>query len=163
MSTKNLWQQATITFEENTDMTTLNKLNSYFVLKDLVRVHPCTMSNEDVRKKSQFSLKLTNLPLDTNGRHLISIGNAIEAIAWVIPKSRTNYCNLQYAIFYFKPQESMDAAKNGETFYLDRKKLIWTDPNSKLCFICQTPGYQSQNCYKKKSSSGDYQIQQLYQ
>jgi hypothetical protein len=122
MSTKNLWQQATITFEENTDMTTLNKLNSYFVLKDLVRVHPCTMSNEDVRKKSQFSLKLTNLPLDTNGRHLISIGNAIDAIAWVIPKSRANYRNLQYAIFYFKDKVTMDVAKTGDSFYLDRKR-----------------------------------------
>ncbi|CAG8732053.1 12635_t:CDS:1, partial [Funneliformis caledonium] len=129
-------------------MTTLNKLNSYFVLKDLIRVHPYTISVEDVRKKSEFSLMLTNLPLDTNGRYLISIGNAIEVIVWIISKSCANYRNLQYTIFYFKTKESMEAAKNGETYFLDKKRLIWTDPNAKLCFTCQVLGHQSQN-YRK--------------
>src|SRR4051794_14376631 len=107
-------------------MNTLNKLNSYFILKDLIRVHPCTMFNEDIRKKSQFSLKLINLSLDTNRCYLILISNAIEAIAWIIFKSHANYCNLQYTIFYFKIKESIDTAKNGKTFYFDRKKLILT-------------------------------------
>ncbi|CAG8744662.1 9060_t:CDS:1, partial [Funneliformis caledonium] len=138
-----------------TDMTTLNKLNSYFVLKDLIRIHPCIMSVEDVRKKSEFSLKLTNLSLDTNGRHLISIGNVIKAIAWIIPKSRANYRNLQYAIFYFKTKESIEAVKNGETYFLDRKRLIWTDPNAKLCFTCQVSGHQSQNYHKNRSALQD--------
>ncbi|CAG8482752.1 13655_t:CDS:2 [Funneliformis caledonium] len=38
------------------------------------------MSNKDVRKKSQFSFKFTNLLLDTNGQHFILIGNAVKAI-----------------------------------------------------------------------------------
>ncbi|CAG8771212.1 17724_t:CDS:2, partial [Funneliformis caledonium] len=79
---------------------------------------------EDIRKKSEFSLKLTNLLLDTNGRYLISI-------------------------------ESMEVAKNGETYFLDRKRLIWTDPNVKLCFNCQVPGHQSQNCRKNHSAPQD--------
>ena len=67
MTTKNLWQQATVTYDDTTDMTQFDIIDSYFVLKDLVRIHKCTLTNEEVRAKSKFSLKLTNLPIDTNG------------------------------------------------------------------------------------------------
>ncbi|CAG8763038.1 10838_t:CDS:1, partial [Funneliformis caledonium] len=46
-------------------------------------------------------------------------------------------------------------AKNGETYFLDRKRLIWTDPNIKLYFNCQVPSYQSQNYRKNRSALQD--------
>jgi len=107
-------------------------------------------------------LKLTNLPKDTNGHQLIPISKATKAIAFVIPKSKSNYRNLQYALFYFKNEQDLDAAKNGDTIYLDRKRLIWTDPNSKLCFICFVPGHQSDNCRKARKTPKDQQMQTLY-
>ena len=155
MTTKNLWQQATITYAEGTDMTQLDNVNGYFVLKDMVRVHRCTLSNDQVREKSKYSLKLTNLPKDTNGRHLIPIGRAINALTFVIPKSRSNYRNLQYAVFYFRSKEDLESAQNGDTLALDKKRLIWTDPNSKLCFICSVHRHKSDNCRKVRFNPKD--------
>ena len=163
MTTKNLWQQATITFSEGTDMTELDNVNGYFVLKDMVRVHRCTLPNDKVWEKSKYSLKLTNLPIDTNGRHLIPIGHAVNALTFIIPKSRSNYRNLQYAVFYFRSQEDLDSAQNGDTLVLDGKRLIWTDPSSKLCFICSVPGHRSNNCRKARIIPKDHQTQNLYQ
>ena len=155
MTTKNLWQQATITYDDNTNMDQFNPIDSYFVLKDLVRIHRCTLSPDEIRLKSKFSLKLTNLPIDTNGRHLISIGRAVNAMAWVIPKAKSNYRNLQYAVFYFKKQEDIDLVKEYDTLYLDQKKLIWTEPNTKLCYICSVPGHQSYNCHRNRRAPND--------
>jgi hypothetical protein len=67
MITKNLWQQATISFAEGTDMSIFNKIKGQFILKDLVRVHPCSASTEEIQLHSKFTLKLTNLPKDTSG------------------------------------------------------------------------------------------------
>ena len=36
MTTKNLWQQATVTYDKDTDLSQLNNVNGYFVLKDMV-------------------------------------------------------------------------------------------------------------------------------
>ena len=163
MTTKNLWQQATVTYDDTTDMSKLDNIDSYFVLKDLVRIHRCTLTNDAIRAKSKFSLKLTNLPIDTNGRQLINIGRTVNAMAWVIPKAKSNYRNLQYAVFYFKTQERLDFVKECDTFYLDQKKLIWTDPNTKLCYICSVPGHQSYNCRRNRKAPKDRQMQNLYQ
>src|SRR5215216_6008892 len=163
MTTKNLWQQATLTFEEGTDMSQLDQVHGYFVLKDMVRVHRCTLENVAIREKSKFSLKLTNLPKDTNGRQLIPIAKAVNATAFVIPKSKATYRNLQYAVFYFKNDDDRQATMSGDTIFLDRKRLIWTDPASKLCFICSVPGHRSDNCRKARQTPKDRQTQNLYQ
>jgi hypothetical protein len=88
MNTKNLWQQATITYETGTDMTPFDHIEGYFVLKDMVRLHRCNLKYDDIRQKSKFSMKLTNLPIDTTSRELIPIGKAINAMAWIVPKSK---------------------------------------------------------------------------
>ena len=163
MTTKNLWQQATVTYDDTTNMQQFDNLDSYFVLKDLVRIHRCNLTNDAIRAKSKFSLKLTNLPIDTNGRQLINIGRTVDAIAWVIPKAKSNYRNLQYAVFYFKSQECLDSVKKCDTFFLDQKKLIWTEPNTKLCYICSVPGHQSHNCHRNRRTPKDRQTQNLYQ
>ena len=124
MTTKNLWQQATVTFEDGTNMTQFDHQCGYFILKDFVRTHRCTLDNALIRERLRYSLKLTNLPLDTNGRHLVHIAKAVNAIAYVIPKSKANYRNLQYAVFYFKNQVDLDSAQKGDTIYLNRKRLV---------------------------------------
>ena len=48
MNTKNLWQQATITYEAGTNMTPFDMIEGYFVLKDMVRLHHCTLKFEDI-------------------------------------------------------------------------------------------------------------------
>ena len=41
--TKNLWQQATISFADDTDMAVFKDIKGQFILKDLVRVHPALL------------------------------------------------------------------------------------------------------------------------
>ena len=80
MITKNLWQQATISFAEGTNITVFDNIKGQFILKDLVHVHPCSATTEAVQLRSKFALKLTNLPKDTSGRELKPIAKAVNAM-----------------------------------------------------------------------------------
>src|SRR5215208_839743 len=101
METKNMWQQDTITFAENTDFKKLAACHGIFVLNDMVRVHRCDLPKKDILAKSKFSAKLAGLPRFTTGKQLLDIGHMVNALAWVTPKARFNYRNLQHVFFYF--------------------------------------------------------------
>ena len=163
MITKNLWQQATISYDEGTDMTVFKDIKGQFILKDLVRVHPCSATTEEIQLRSKFALKLTNLPKDTSGQELETIAKAVNAMTWVVPKARSNYRNLQYAFVHFASEEDLFAAVNGDQIVLDNKRLIWTQPDTKLCAHCAAPGHDSRSCRKKRAAPQDRQTQNLYQ
>jgi hypothetical protein len=48
METKNMWQQATITYAPNMNFIDLKKCNGVFVLNDMVRVHMCNLSGKEI-------------------------------------------------------------------------------------------------------------------
>ncbi|CAI2198028.1 12379_t:CDS:2, partial [Funneliformis geosporum] len=86
MEMKNMWQQATITFAENTDFKKLAACHSIFVLNDMVRVHGCDLPKKDILAKSKFLAKLAGLPRFTTGKQLLDIEHMVNAMAWIIPK-----------------------------------------------------------------------------
>ncbi|CAI2198899.1 456_t:CDS:1, partial [Funneliformis geosporum] len=86
METKNLWQQATITYSNNTDFNSLKNKHGVFVLNDIVRCHMCDLSRGDILARSKFSVKLAGLPRFTNGKQLADISHMVNAISWIIPK-----------------------------------------------------------------------------
>src|SRR3954452_15141944 len=144
-------------------MTVFNNIKGHFILKDFVRIHLCSATSEEVQLRSKFALKLTNLPKDTSGRELEPIAKAVNAMTWVIPKARSNYRNLQYAFVHFNSEEDLSAALNGDQIKLDDKKLIWTQPDTKLCAHCAAPGHDFRSCRKKRAAPQDRQTQNLYQ
>src|SRR4051794_29384717 len=108
-------------------------IKGQFILKDLVRVFPCSATTEEIQLHSKFALKLTNLPKNTTGCELEPIAKAINMMTWVIPKACSNYRNLQYAFVHFESEQDLFAAVNGDQIVLDDKRLIWTQPDTKLC------------------------------
>ena len=48
METKNLWQQATITYDNNANFTELKKGHGVFILNDMVRFHMCDLTRDQV-------------------------------------------------------------------------------------------------------------------
>ena len=81
----------------------------------------------------------------------------------MIPKARSNYRNLQYAFVHFESEKDLLAAVNGDQIMLDDKRLVWTQPDTKLCALCAAPGHDSHSCRKKRAAPQDRQTQNLYQ
>ncbi|CAI2196197.1 6058_t:CDS:2, partial [Funneliformis geosporum] len=80
--TKNMWQQATITFAEDTNFIELKNCHGFFVLNDMVRVHMCDQSCAEILARSKFSAKLASLPRYMTGRQLEEIGKMVDATVW---------------------------------------------------------------------------------
>ncbi|CAI2198508.1 16409_t:CDS:1, partial [Funneliformis geosporum] len=62
MDTKNLWQQATITYSADSNFDNIKKGHRLFVLNDMVKYHMCDLPKKDILAKSKFSAKLVGLP-----------------------------------------------------------------------------------------------------
>jgi hypothetical protein len=163
METINMWQQATITYAPNTNFVDLKKCNGVFVLNDMVRIHMCNLSGKEIREKSKYSAKLAGLPRNTTGKQLIDIAKMVHATAWVIPKARSNYHNLQHAFFYFESNDDVEAAISNENLTIDGKHVIWTSSNTKLCAICSSPNHKASDCPKRRKRPADRNMQNLYQ
>src|SRR5215216_2757391 len=123
----------------------------------------CNLSGKEIREKSKFSAKLAGLPRNTTGKQLIDMAHMVNATSWIIPKARSNYHNLQHAFFYFETADDVDAALSNENLTIDEKHVIWTKSNTKLCAICSSPHHKASDCPKRRKSSADRNMQNLYQ
>jgi hypothetical protein len=101
METCNLWQRATLTFDDKAKFDLLYATDGLLIINDSVRIHMCDMNRKEIQDRSKFSKKLTNLPRGTTARDLLEIGKMLDATAWIVPKARSNYNYLQHAYFYF--------------------------------------------------------------
>ncbi|CAI2186275.1 1380_t:CDS:1 [Funneliformis geosporum] len=68
IDTKNLWQQATITYSPDSNFDNIKKRHGLFVLNNMVRYHMCDLPKKDILAKSKFSAKLAGLPRFTTGK-----------------------------------------------------------------------------------------------
>jgi hypothetical protein len=156
--TKNMWQQATITYDTNTDFKELRKKFGTFILNDMVRFHMCDLPGKDVLARSKFSAKLAGLPRFTTAMQLFDIGRMINATSWIIPRARSNYQHLQHAFFYFKTADDLEAALSNENLTLDKKHVTWTLTNAKLCAICSAPNHKATDCPHRRKAPSDRSV-----
>ncbi|CAI2188285.1 2671_t:CDS:2 [Funneliformis geosporum] len=87
-------QQTTEPPEPNANFKGLKACYDLFILNDIVGVQMCDQSRSDILVCSKFSAKLASLPRFITGKQLEEIGRMVDAIAWIIPKARSNYHNL---------------------------------------------------------------------
>ena len=87
----------------------------------------------------------------------------LNATAWIIPRARSNYQNLQHAFFYFHSADDVEAALSNENLTIDKKHVTWTRTDAKLCAICSAPNHQANSCPRKCRNPSDRSVQQLYQ
>src|SRR5215204_3520973 len=155
METRNLWQWATITFDNKANFTELDKGDGIFLLNDMIRFHRSNALRTAIQDKSKHSIKITNLPRNTTSRDLMDIGRMSEATAWIVPRARSNYNYLQHAYFYFASAEKCETAKNITDFTLNGKKVEWTDSKHKLCAICSSAHHNAMTCPKCRQTPKD--------
>ena len=163
METKNLWQQATITYDSDANFTELKKGYGVFILNDMVRFHMCDLSKDQILERSKFSAKLTCLPRYTTGKDLSELGVMTNATTWIIPKARSNYNNLQHAFFYFASADDHEAAISNNNLTINGKHVEWTSNKTQLCAICSSPHHKIKDCPKKRRTPNDRNTQNLYQ
>ncbi|CAG8660745.1 6663_t:CDS:1, partial [Funneliformis caledonium] len=116
----------------------------------------------EIQARSAFSAKLTNLPQNITPRDLYDIRNMVAASAWIIPRAHSNYNYLQHTFFYFSNKEDIQAALDIKNLTLNNKKLEWTDPKAKLCAICSLTHHNASTCPRRRQSSKDRNMQNLY-
>src|SRR3954447_2154001 len=87
----------------------------------------------------------------------------VNATAWIIPKARSNYHNLQHAFFYFATAEDHEAAISNNNLTIDGKHVEWTGSKVQLCAICSSSHYKIKDCPKKRRTPKDRNMQNLYQ
>jgi len=163
MDTKNLWQQATITYSADSNFDKIKKGHGLFILNDMVRYHMCDLPKKEILDKSKFSAKLAGLPRFTTGKQLVEIGHMLNATAWIIPRARSNYLPLQHAYFYFPSADDAEAALSNDNLTIDNKHVTWTKSNAKLCAICSSPHHKASACPRKRKTPDNRSVQKLYQ
>src|SRR5215216_4511020 len=152
MDTKNLWQQATITYSADSNFDKIKKGHGLFILNDMVRYHMCDLPKKEILDKSKFSAKLAGLPRFTTGKQLVEIGHMLNATTWIIPCARSNYLPLQHAYFYFPSADDVEAAISNDNLTIDNKHVTWTKSNTKLCAICSSYTIKQVNVLEKGKS-----------
>ena len=87
MKTQNLWQCATITFEDSNIKDTLVKTRSILIKGDAVRINDAEWSLDQMKQRHNIAAKLINLPPGTRAWDLKHILEQIKACTCYIPRT----------------------------------------------------------------------------
>ena len=109
MFTRDLWQQAYITYEDPKSIDLFHTQWSRFIYNDCVRVYLTCLTPKQVKQRNHFRIRLTNLPFNTSAIDLQDITLATKAKALYIPRSN-NYKPRPFVVFYFKTEADLNNA-----------------------------------------------------
>src|ERR1043165_4627565 len=83
------YMKATVFFERKEAVESLRNTWSINYLKDLVRIEPAQMSNEEREIREAYVMKLTNLPFRVTAYDLKTIIEAVKAKTCLLPRTST--------------------------------------------------------------------------
>jgi hypothetical protein len=149
MQTIGMWQSANIEYINQEDYDKLKENWAIPFRADLIRIFPFLNTNEIKLERSQFSLKLNNLPPGTTGYDLKEIIQNTHAQTCYIPRNR-NYSRKRFAILSFKTSEAKDGAQDTHVT-LGNTTLDWHETTTKLCAICASAIHHTKDCNIKAS------------
>jgi hypothetical protein len=150
MVTKGLYQQAYITFADQTAATHFtSQAWSTFIYQDAVRVLPLSLTKEERELRQQFCFKLAGIPRNTSARDLLNYLKSINAKTCFIPRNANNYNKLNYAYINFTSDE--DLVKASETHHSFKgSPLYWVPADQQTCNFCGSPDHFAKGCNAKK-------------
>jgi hypothetical protein len=151
MQTIGMWQSANIEYTDQEDYDKLKETWAIPFRADLIRIFPFLNTNEINVERSQFSLKLNNLPPGTTGFDLKEIIQSTHAQTCYIPRNR-NYSRKRFAILSFKTIEAKDRAQDTHVT-LGNTTLDWFETTTKLCAICASATHHTKDCDIKASQA----------
>ncbi|GBB95393.1 hypothetical protein RclHR1_25250001 [Rhizophagus clarus] len=150
-----MYQTAYITFKDKAALNYFTNNWSCHVSKDIVRVLPIKMSQEDRKQRKRFSLRLSGLYYNTTGYDLQPVLDKCRDKSCFIPALIRNgkYCKSRYAYVEFATEEDMQAAldmtiefKKGN---MNPRKLFWSKEDARICNICGSPNHMANACDNK--------------
>jgi hypothetical protein len=115
--------------------------------KNCFRVSHQDLTNDDILLRQKFSLKLTNLPVNTWPVDLDAILTKAEAATCFIPKkpSSETYSRARFAVVHFKSEELMKAAAK-QAYVLQTRSVIWVPADTPLCMECGSSRHHYRVC-----------------
>jgi hypothetical protein len=166
MRTKQLsiFQYAYITYtDDSAAQQFTNNFWSAFLVNDLVRVLPLSLTDEQRDHRKEFTIKLSGLPRNTTSRDLISILTETKAKSCFIPRNPNGYWPLNYAYISFNSKDDIASAVTKE-WSLKGSLLYWTTEKTPTCHICGNPDHVAKDCDdpRNRNSKRNTKIQKLY-
>jgi hypothetical protein len=144
MQTIGMWQSANIEFLNQADYDKLAPRWSIPFRADLIRVFPFLNTREINAERSEYTLKLGNLPPGITGFDLKEIIQETRAQTCYIPRTR-NYGRRRFAILSFRSNEAQEAAADTHVA-LGNTTLQWYHTATKLCDVCTSPDHKAKEC-----------------
>jgi hypothetical protein len=142
--TVEMWQTAIVTFKEEETAKILAEQWSIPFGKESLRILPVVGEKEELKRRSEYILKLTGLPAGTTAYDLEEIGREIRGKTMYIPRT-TNYFRERFAFIAFENEEQMQQAW-GKEFQLDKTKLVLVHQHVRLCYKCGQEGHIAIRC-----------------
>src|ERR1043165_75643 len=141
------YMKATVLFERKEAVESLRNTWSINYLKNLVRIEPAQMSNEEREIREAYVMKLTNLPFGVTAYDLKTLIEAVKAKTCLLPRTRGNYTRLRYAYMSFANEDDMqNAITSTEQYEIKGNRLYWVDAEAKVCHKCASPDHLIKNC-----------------
>jgi hypothetical protein len=123
--------------------------------KNCFRITHQDLTQDEILLRAKFSLKLTNLPVNTWPVDLDSILTQANAASCFIPKkpSSETYSRARFAVVHFKSEDAMQTAAK-QAYVLQGRSVIWVPADARLCIECGSSRHLSYSCreYRDKYS-----------
>jgi len=142
------WQTAHIFYENAKSLEEFHTDNwSVFLKKDSLRTTPGESFQEYNETRNTHVLKLCNLPRGTTAYDISDYIKDVGGKTCFIPRTRGKYERVRYAFVTFEKEQDVLALLQEETpVYIKDNHVMWLEPDTKTCHICQGREHLAANC-----------------
>ncbi|CAB4391377.1 unnamed protein product [Rhizophagus irregularis] len=133
---KNLYIQAFITYKKEESLQKFYKgIWSEWIGKHQVLIVPKILSEDEIEKRSMYTVKLTGLPWNSTAYDIHEALEVNNPKYIFIPCNPNNNKPLNYAIVYYENDEDIGIAAERNIIFCNRT-LHWGTPGEKSCHRC---------------------------
>jgi hypothetical protein len=142
------WQTAHIFYDDPKSLEEFHTDKwSVFFKKDSLRTTPGESFQDYKEARNTHVLKLCNLPKGTTAYDISDYIADVKGKTCFIPRTRAKYERVRYAFVAFESEQDALALLQEETpIYIKENHVMWLDPGTKTCHICQGREHLAANC-----------------
>ncbi|UZO05280.1 uncharacterized protein OCT59_025638 [Rhizophagus irregularis] len=143
---RNLYIQAFITYKKEESLQKFYKgIWSEWIGKHQVLIVPKILSEDEIEKRSMYTVKLTGLPWNSTAYDIHEALEVNNPKYIFIPRNPNNNKPLNYAIVYYENDEDIGIAAERNIIFCNRT-LHWGTPGEKSCYRCSSFDHLISKC-----------------
>ncbi|GET67184.1 hypothetical protein GLOIN_2v1493636 [Rhizophagus irregularis DAOM 181602=DAOM 197198] len=143
---RNLYIQAFITYKKEESLQKFYKgIWSEWIGKHQVLIVPKILSEDEIEKRSMYTVKLTGLPWNSTAYDIHEALEVNNPKYIFIPRNPNNNKPLNYAIVYYENDEDIGIAAERNIIFCNRT-LHWGTPGEKSCHRCGSFNHLISKC-----------------